>query len=90
MFVKIQPLSSIIRSVIATGEWISTGFVKSTVNQVISKRFGKRQQMQWSKAGAHQMLVVRTKVLNDDWESEFKKLYPLFRSQSCTGMPMAA
>ena len=71
------------------GEAISTGFVESTVNYVVAKRFTKKQQMQWSKAGAHQMLVVRTKVLNDDWESEFKKLYPLFRSQS-SGMPMAA
>jgi len=28
------------------GERISTGFVESTVNQVISKRFCKKQQMQ--------------------------------------------
>lgn len=50
----------------------------------------KNQQMQWSKAGAHQMLVVRTKVLNDDWEREFKKQYPQFRSQAGTAMPIAA
>jgi hypothetical protein len=31
------------------GERISTGFVESTVNQVISKRFCKKQQMQWTK-----------------------------------------
>src|SRR5713101_3122386 len=30
------------------GERISTGFVESTVNQVISKRMVKKQQMQWS------------------------------------------
>ena len=35
------------------GEAIATGFVESTVNQVVSKRFCKRQQMQWSKRGAH-------------------------------------
>jgi hypothetical protein len=35
------------------GERISTGFVESTVNQVISKRFCKRQQMQWTRRGAH-------------------------------------
>jgi hypothetical protein len=29
------------------GEQISTGFVESTVNQVISKHFCKRQQIQW-------------------------------------------
>src|SRR5712691_7176121 len=33
------------------GEAIATGFVESTVNQVVSKRFGKKQQMQWSKRG---------------------------------------
>ncbi len=55
------------------GEAISTGFVESTVNYVVAKRFTKKQQMQWSKAGANQMLIVRTKVLNNEWESEFKK-----------------
>jgi hypothetical protein len=38
------------------GEAIATGFVESTVNQVINKRFCKRQQMQWSKRGAHLLL----------------------------------
>ena len=41
------------------GERISTGFVESTVNQVISKRFCKRQQMQWTKRGAHLLLQTR-------------------------------
>jgi hypothetical protein len=31
------------------GEAISTGFVESTVNLVVAKRFAKKQQMQWSK-----------------------------------------
>jgi len=35
------------------GETISTAFVESTVNSVISKRFVKRQSMQWTKRGAH-------------------------------------
>ena len=30
------------------GEPIATGFVESTVNEVVSKRFCKKQQMQWS------------------------------------------
>jgi hypothetical protein len=33
------------------GEPIATGLVESTVNEVVRKRFGKRQQMQWSKEG---------------------------------------
>ena len=41
------------------GEAIATGFVESTVNQVVSKRFCKKQQMQWSKRGAHLLLQTR-------------------------------
>lgn len=39
-----------------SGERISSRFVEATVNSVISKRFAKKQQMQWSKAGAHLLL----------------------------------
>jgi hypothetical protein len=35
------------------GETISTAFVESTINQVISRRFVKKQQMQWTLRGAH-------------------------------------
>jgi hypothetical protein len=42
------------------GEAIATGFVESTVNQVISKRMVKKQQMRWTKKGAHLLLQVRT------------------------------
>lgn len=35
------------------GERISTGFVESAVNQVIAKRFTKKQQMRWTRRGAH-------------------------------------
>ncbi|MGH9827512.1 MAG: hypothetical protein ACREDR_30160 [Blastocatellia bacterium] len=48
------------------GETISTAFVESTVNFVVSKRIVKKQQMQWSQRGAHNLLQVRTKVLNND------------------------
>jgi hypothetical protein len=44
------------------GEAIATGFVESSVNQVVSKRFCKRQQMQWSKRGAHLLLQPRLKT----------------------------
>jgi hypothetical protein len=30
------------------GERISTGFAESTINQVIAKRFVKKQQMRWT------------------------------------------
>jgi len=54
------------------GERISTGFVESTVNQVVSKRMVKKQQMQWTKRGAHLLLQIRTRVLNGEWEAAFR------------------
>ena len=60
-------------------ETISTGFVESTVNQVVSKRFAKKQQMQWTPRGAHLLLQTRTKVLNEDLEETFRGWYPAFR-----------
>jgi hypothetical protein len=58
------------------GERISTGFVESTVNQVISKRFSKRQQMQWTKRGAHLLLQTRVKTLNQELVAVFQRWYP--------------
>jgi hypothetical protein len=58
------------------GKAIATGFVESTVNQVVSKRFGKKQQMQWRKRGAHLLLQTRVKTLNGDLGSVFKRWYP--------------
>ncbi len=57
-------------------ETISTSFVESTVNVLVSKRFSKKQQMQWTKEGAHSMLQVRSKMLNDRLKDEFQKWYP--------------
>ncbi len=57
------------------GEAIATGFVESTVNQVVSKRMVKKQQMRWTKQGAH-LLQVRTQVLNDDLRATFERWYP--------------
>jgi hypothetical protein len=41
------------------GEAIATGVVESTVHQVVRKRFCKKQQMPWSKRGAHLLLHTR-------------------------------
>jgi hypothetical protein len=46
------------------GEPIATGFVESAVNQVVRKRFVKKQQMRWTPSGAPHLLQVRTRVLN--------------------------
>lgn len=47
-------------------ETITTSFVESTINQVVSKRFVKKQSMQWTLRGAHLLLQTRTKVLNEE------------------------
>jgi hypothetical protein len=63
------------------GETISTAFVESTINQVVSRRFVKKQQMQWTLKGAHLLLQSRTKVLNNELEGVFRRWYPQFRAQ---------
>ena len=72
------------------GERISTGFVESTVNQVVSKRFVKKQQMQWTKRGTHLLLQVRTHVLNDELDSTFQKWFPKFRRRVAEEQRLAA
>ena len=69
------------------GERISTGFVESTVNQVISKRFCKRQQMQWTKRGAHLLLQTRVKTLNQELGAVFQRWYPALQLEE---EPLAA
>jgi hypothetical protein len=64
------------------GETISTAFVESAVGQVISKRFVKKQQMSWSRRGAHLLLQVRTRVLNEELRDKFDEWYPGFNAQS--------
>jgi hypothetical protein len=58
------------------GEAIATGFVESTVNQVVSKRFCKKQQMQWSKRGARLQQQMRVKALDGELGALFKRWYP--------------
>lgn len=64
------------------GEWISTGFVESTVNQVISKRMVKKQQMRWSPRGGHLLLQIRTCVLNEELRRTFGRWYGRFNTDS--------
>ena len=70
------------------GERIATSFVESTVNQLISKRMVKRQQMQWTERGAHLLLQTRTRVLNGELEETFRRWYPKFRPEMEV-MPLA-
>ena len=52
---------------------IATGFVESKGNEVVSKRFCKKQQMQWSKEGAHLLLQTRVRTLNGELSAIFKR-----------------
>jgi len=58
------------------GEPIASGFVESAVNQVVSKRFVKRQQMAWWPRNAHNLLQIRTSVLNNQLRSYVERWYP--------------
>jgi hypothetical protein len=46
------------------GERISTGFVESTVNPVVSKRFCKTPPRQWPKRAAQLLRHIRVKTLH--------------------------
>jgi hypothetical protein len=69
------------------GERISTGFVESIVNQVISKRFCRKQRMAWTPCGAHLLLQIRMLALNGGWEATFREWCPGFRTSP---QPMTA
>src|ERR1017187_9828916 len=62
------------------GEPIATGFVESAVNQVVSKRLLTKQQMRWTMAGAHRLLQVRTRVLNQQLRNDFERWHPQLRA----------
>jgi len=52
---------------------------RATFNSVISKRFVKRQSMQWTKRGAHLLLQMRVKTLNNELAATFRGWYPDFQ-----------
>jgi hypothetical protein len=58
------------------GKIIATSFVESAVNQAVSKRFVKKQQMRWTPAGAHLRLRIRAQVLRGDWCATLSRWYP--------------
>jgi hypothetical protein len=73
------------------GEAISTAFVESAVNQVVSKRMVKQQQMRWTQQGAHLLLQIRTQALNGDLRGTFCRWYPGMKHDSRKdGMAAAA
>jgi len=71
------------------GEIISTAF-ESTVDLVISRRFAKKQQMQWSKKGAHRLLQTRTRTLDGTLRDLFTTWYPAMPANDVQPTPSAA
>jgi hypothetical protein len=61
------------------GEPISTAFVESAVNEIVSRRMIKKQQMRWNRWTVQPFLDVRTAVLNGTLEGAFRGRYPDFR-----------
>ena len=53
--------------------------MESAVIQVVSKRMVK---MRWSQRGAHLLLQISTRVLNDDLAGDFRRWYPAFMPAS--------
>jgi len=72
------------------GERISSCLAESTVNAVISKRFAKRQQMQWTKRGAHLLLQTRTRTLDGTLRPLFEQWYPRLANDNAAGAAQAA
>ena len=54
------------------------------------KRMVRNQQMQWTKRGAHLLLQMCTKVLNDDLDQMFQQWYPAFAQHNVQEHKMAA
>lgn len=71
------------------GEVVSTAFVESTVNQVIAKRFAKKQQMQWTPRGVHLLMQLRARVLDGTLDNDFER-WRKERQASSSEMKIAA
>jgi hypothetical protein len=70
------------------GERISTAFAESTINWLVSKRMVKKQQMRWTKRGAHLLLQARTRTLNGELRDTFCRWYPAIQ-QTVENLPFA-
>ncbi len=73
-----------------SGERISAAMAESTVNAVVSKRFAKRQQMQWTRRGAHPLLQTCTRALDGTLRPLFERWYPGLASDNPASAGQAA
>jgi len=61
---------------------ISTAFVESAVNEILSKRVIKKQQMRWNRWTVQPFLDVRVAVLNKTLCGSFRRRYPAFHAEN--------
>jgi hypothetical protein len=75
------------------GEPISSATAESAVNSVIAKRMVKKQQMRWSPNGAHRMLQIRCRVLDDQLAQDINRWHqpapPPLNTRALTGVAAA-
>ncbi len=71
------------------GEPISSAPAQSTVNQVVSQRIVKKQQMRWSDLGVHLLVQLRVGVLNGELRQTFQQWYPGMKLHD-PALPLAA
>ena len=64
-----------------SGRRIATSLAKSAVNSPTARRMVKKQQMRWSKCGAHLMLQVRAAVTNGNPRERLSYQPPVFESR---------
>jgi hypothetical protein len=72
------------------GERISSCLAASTANTAISKRFTKREEMQWTKCGAHLLLQTRARTLGATPRPFFQRRYPAPTNGKVAGTAHAA
>jgi len=64
-----------------SGRRIATALAESAVNSLAARRMVKKQQMRWSKRGAHLMLQVRAAVMNGNLREQLRYQPPIFKSR---------
>jgi hypothetical protein len=71
---------------------VSSCGVESTVNVLVNHRMNKRQQMRWSRRGAHLLLQVRAAVLNGEFDALVRSpsVSPAIETQGAALLPLAA
>jgi hypothetical protein len=58
------------------GEPIPRALAELAVNRIVSRRRVKKQQMRWTKQGAHPLLQTRIQVLVAELATTFGRWYP--------------